>query len=609
MPAGSGETPPLGLGPGFRNHASPVSCDGSGAILSRCDFSARAESVPPRIIGGDIVAVEARIYRHDSRYDDPADAIHHAVTIGGTDALARLEGDFSFAIWRPAISELILGRDGFGVRPLYYVCRPGGPLAFASSAEMLCAAGLASPEADIGALAYMVTANFGSGARTCLADLRRVPPGHILRYRDGRIATERYWRPEAVAPLARGVSFDAAAEELRSRLDTAVRLRLPSEGQTASHMSGGLDSSAIAVLAGRALEATGGELAAYSVQAARDREMPDLIDEAPYTAALAQQNPALRLVAVPASTPGQHATAPLAAAMPVPDHDEHEEAIILEDAAGRGVRVIFSGFGGDEAASYNGRGALAEDLVRFRWRRMLGELRALQARSGDGLFRLLARHAGPALLPDGLRRRLQSLFGRRTASDLDWISSFMKPEHRKTVARDIGPDTRRNRLRLISGGHIGASLEYFAERGSRYGIAYAFPLLDREVVAYALSLPTEFFIRGGVNRAIFREAMQGVLPEMVRTRRAKLMRDPAHTLRAAEVRDTLLETAAALRQSPAADLFDFARLEAAIHDIPDVETLRKALAESTEAGRQPDNRASAVAHLLTLARFAGRRAD
>ena len=76
----------------------------------------------------------------------------------------------------------------------------------------------------------------------------------------------------------------------------------------------------------------------------------------------------------------------------------------------------------------------------------------------------------------------------------------------------MAPDGRENRWRLMTSPHIAERAEIWAQTGARHGLAFAFPLLDRRVVEFALSLPSEFFLRGGFRRRPFRDAMVDVLP-------------------------------------------------------------------------------------------------
>ena len=104
----------------------------------------------------------------------------------------------------------------------------------------------------------------------------------------------------------------------------------------------------------------------------------------------------------------------------------------------------------------------------------------------------------------------------------------------------MAPDGRENRWRLMTSPHITEFAEVWAQTGARYGLAFAFPLLDRRVVEYSLSLPSELFLRGGFRRRPFRDAMVDVLPERVRLRHQKYQSFPSSIIDVAERKDEFL---------------------------------------------------------------------
>ncbi len=132
----------------------------------------------------------------------------------------------------------------------------------------------------------------------------------------------------------------------------------------------------------------------------------------------------------------------------------------------------------------------------------------------------------PFLLPEPLI----AVAGRIAGKEFSLASVFprcLSPEARRRADASAGedfrkaPDGRINRWRLITSPHIAGSAEVWAQTGARHGLAFAFPLLDRRVVEFSLSLPSEFFLRDGFRRLPFRDAMAGVLPEKVRLRHQK----------------------------------------------------------------------------------------
>lgn len=102
------------------------------------------------------------------------------------------------------------------------------------------------------------------------------------------------------------------------------------------------------------------------------------------------------------------------------------------------------------------------------------------------------------------------------------------------------PNGQENRWRLMNSPHLSRRAEVYAQTGARYGLAFAFPFLDRRVVEFALSLPSELFVRGGFRRRVFRDAMADVLPDRVRWRHQKYQRFPDAALDVAESKHELI---------------------------------------------------------------------
>ncbi len=183
----------------------------------------------------------------------------------GADALDRLVGMYAFAVYFPAQQRLLLGRDRVGVKPLFYMAR-NGRLCFASSmAAMLCFPDCA-PVMDLPAVShYLTTLRTTLGARTLLQDVCALLPGeYILACRgDTAVVPRRYWDFPALAPEEKEqLGLPAAAEKTRALLTHAVREQLISDVPLGGFLSGGLDSSVIAALAGGL---SGGKFNAYSV--------------------------------------------------------------------------------------------------------------------------------------------------------------------------------------------------------------------------------------------------------------------------------------------------------------------------------------------------------
>lgn len=164
------------------------------------------------------------------------------------DVLVRkLRGMFAFAVWDARNRKLTMVRDRMGVKPLVYVLRPDGGLAFASTGKALKAGlGVAGDwSISPGAVLTLLEYGFIDETQSIYAAVCKVAPGTIVEWQDGRIAeARRYWE---LAEIDEGsnVTFDEAVEETERLLMESVRLRLQADVPIGALLSGGIDSSLV----------------------------------------------------------------------------------------------------------------------------------------------------------------------------------------------------------------------------------------------------------------------------------------------------------------------------------------------------------------------------
>ena len=164
---------------------------------------------------------------------------------------ARLLGDFAFAVWDPRPQSLFAARDPMGVRPLFYHCAEKR-LAFASEVHALLALPGASREPDevMAGEALLWWSAFSPIERTFFRDVRRLPPAHWLRWNAQGLRVERYWDIDP----NRHVLYPQRAQYLEQYADLlrrSVACRLRAQRPAGIFLSGGMDSSAVATVAGQ----------------------------------------------------------------------------------------------------------------------------------------------------------------------------------------------------------------------------------------------------------------------------------------------------------------------------------------------------------------------
>ena len=182
---------------------------------------------------------------HTFYTNSDTEAIVHAYDQYGSDCPKHLRGMFAFAIWNERDQELFLARDRVGKKPLLYSLI-NGQLIFASEFSALLLHPDVSREIEPEALDYYLSYMCIPAPLTAYRAIRKLEPGHWLRWRKGEIQIERYWQPDFTKKLA--IDEEEAGERTVEILRDAVRVRLMSEVPLGAFLSGGIDSSAVVAL-------------------------------------------------------------------------------------------------------------------------------------------------------------------------------------------------------------------------------------------------------------------------------------------------------------------------------------------------------------------------
>ena len=166
----------------------------------------------------------------------------------GPECVHRLNGMFAFAIWDERTRTLFAARDRLGIKPFFYH-HTSQRFAFASEVKALLEGDPSLRRPDHRAVADYLFSGAPLGNKTGFADLRQLEPGHHLTWREGQLSVARYWD---IAYRYEDPRREAEMlAELAWLVDDAVRIHSRSDVPVGSHLSGGLDSSAVASHAAR----------------------------------------------------------------------------------------------------------------------------------------------------------------------------------------------------------------------------------------------------------------------------------------------------------------------------------------------------------------------
>lgn len=162
----------------------------------------------------------------------------------GEDLVDHLNGMYAFSLWDTRRKKLIIARDRFGEKPLYYGIFDG-KLLYASEPKAILSHPSVRPELDLDALRHYLSYDYVPAPFSIYKGISKLPAAHVMTVENGEIRTRRYWNL-TFAKNANVPSFDRAAVELKELLSDAVRMRLVADVPLGVLLSGGVDSSTIA---------------------------------------------------------------------------------------------------------------------------------------------------------------------------------------------------------------------------------------------------------------------------------------------------------------------------------------------------------------------------
>jgi len=477
--------------------------------------------------------------------------------------LDHVNGMYAFSLWDSRRKKLIIARDRFGEKPLYYGVFDG-KLIWSSEPKAILAHPAVKPELDLNALRHYVSFDYVPAPMSIYKGIHKLPAAHVLVVENGKVRTRRYWDiswsadtlvrmsvastrtgangggspngQESVAggtgdadksvraPAEPQVTLRAKADELKDLLSDAVRMRLVSDVPLGILLSGGIDSSTVAAFA--AQHATE-RVKTFSIGFEEDS-----FDESKYARQVAKhldtEHYEDKLSAATAgdliSEIGKWLDEPISDGSLIP-------TFLLAQFVRKHVTVALGGDGGDElfagypmyyahtlAAKYNSipafvRSGLIEPVVN-----------ALPVSTGNMSFDYKAKRFVRSAKNDDMTRHH------------GWFGSFAVEQHEKLFTRDVLAQTEADIYRgvreLVDASDAKNIIEkaqyadinyYLAEdiltKVDRAAMAVSLetraPFLDPRVGQFAASIPVEYKLKGKSGKVILKEAMKDLLPHNI----------------------------------------------------------------------------------------------
>jgi asparagine synthase (glutamine-hydrolysing) len=433
----------------------------------------------------------------------------------GDEFVERLRGMFAIAVWDSHASRLLLARDRFGIKPLFYRLADGA-LSFASELKAMLEQPGFSRQIDPHAVAAFLTFNSVPAPMTIFAEARKLPPGSTLAWREGEIAIRRYARPSpAPAGEVRSGPVGQLAEELRETLRDSVRAHLVADVPVGVLLSGGVDSAGLTALAAGESsepvrtfsigfeEASFDELERARMIAARYRTDHHELILRPDAAEL-----------LPSLV--EAFDEPFGDSSAVPTY------LVSQLAAGE-VKVALSGEGGDElfggyytyvadllAPKVAPLTALAAPLVEAlpsSDSKVSLDYKAKKFVRGARLPALERHHAWKEIFPAPMRASLVSGGG----SGWDPVDLL-----RERYAETEGAEPLARLQDLDLGIYMVDDLLVKTDRSSMaHSLELRVPFLDQRVAEFALGLATPLKVRGFAKKRLLRQALAPLLPKEI----------------------------------------------------------------------------------------------
>lgn len=417
----------------------------------------------------------------------------------GTKRFGELNGMWSFLIYDIKNDIVVVSRDRFGIKPVY-ILNQDQQLFFSSEIKQLLPfCKQKTPNQDLIAN-YLYTYAIDYNNETFFKEVNKLPPSHnlIINLKTGKTKTEQYW------DFSEEDFSTASTQELESNykflLESSIQLRMRSDVKVGNTLSGGLDSSSIAVLAHKL---SGGNIYNYSIVS----DNPDVSEEKFVDALIKENNINVKKINFDQTDPWElldtvihHHDEPTLSLSTVAHYTMMETLKNQSD-----IIVVLSGQGGDESlAGYNKYFFFnIRDLIRQgKYSQALKEMTSLAPRLG-GEFQF--KHA-KRYLPfiNNLKANLNSF---------DDIISLKKAKLPIGLTNNLR-DRQINDIKHFS---VPALCHYEDRNSMAQSLEIRLPFLDYRLVNYTLNLPNKMKIQKGVNKQILRNAVKE-LPDVISER-------------------------------------------------------------------------------------------
>lgn len=452
---------------------------------------------------------------HIFKTKSDSEVILHLYEEEGENCVKYLYGMFAFALWDATNRKLLLVRDRFGIKPLY-VATAENLICFASELTTIVNSGLVATNLDPQALYLYLAFSYVPGPWSILRGIRKLQPAERLLVQDGSVRSDIYWKPERVT-VPRKRSF--AVKELARRLEESVCSHLVSDVPVAAFLSGGVDSSGVVAMAQKHTD-----METFCVS------FPDTgVDESPIARQVADHlGTRHHEISIRIKPVGLLNEAVKFMDEPFADSSALPAFAVCREAR-KVAKVVLSGDGGDEVfGGYTGRYRVAALKAAFRWPATLAKLLRYLPPWSLGRRRSLPKMLDLAALCSEdryiVQRQIMSesdraaLFGPILSAEYE--QSFRNIAKRALTDFAPGHPVHGALWMDIKTSLADDMLTKVDRMSMAHGLEVRVPLLDHQLVEFALSLPPNWLVSPLPleGKRILRQALAPLLPKSVLNR-------------------------------------------------------------------------------------------
>lgn len=466
----------------------------------------------------------------------------------GSAFVEKLNGDFSIVVYHKKNEQVFLFRDHVGIMPLAYNI-DGLNLHFSSDILNLCRV-LHKKNEPVNLEALLDGFKLVNYEQTPNPKVKKVLPGHYLSYKNKEQALTRYWFPENTK-TQQHITQKQAEEQLHGLILEAVKIRSNEDLMAASHLSGGLDSGLITALA-KINHPKQVDFYGFSWSPENQNAQTLEFDERKRVKDCAEKI-GIENIFVPGSpeTYLHHENGYF------PNSNSFEEDFVLDFAKNKGIQVLFSGWGGDDFASIGHKGVESDLFFAGKWLKLFQnkQKKTFRKKAAHLLYTVIYPYFG----------RYKSSMKKYFQQNTKYLNAAFQQQDKLFAGSVYLYRSRKERhLNALKDGHLATRCEMWYNIAVRQGILYRYPLLDKNIIEFMLSLPSSVLYDTEIDRKLFRSVSKHYLPESVCKHQRKT--DPVLNTFSQEYYEIcfrqFVQNFSDLKRNPELNCFNFDLLEA-----------------------------------------------